>query len=119
MRQLATASTELDAECRARLQRAVAGRLLAHLRARLEFHGLGDLPRAPHVIVALHEGIADVLCLSQLPCALRFVAREEVFEWPWIGPALERMHHISIDPERAAGGRPDADQAHRGGAADG
>lgn len=104
MHRLAAADHELDAESRAHLQRSVAQRLLAHLRVRVEFHGLGDLPREPHVIVALHEGIADALCLISLPCALRFVAREEIFEWPAIGPALERMRHIAIDPERGAAG---------------
>jgi 1-acyl-sn-glycerol-3-phosphate acyltransferase len=105
MRRLATAGTQLGPESRARLQRAVADGLLTHLRVQIDFHGLGDLPRNPHVIVALHEGIADPLCLSRLPCALRFVARDEVFEWPWIGPALRRMRHIAIDPERPAVGR--------------
>lgn len=104
MRLLASADSSLDAASRAQLQRSVAERLLAHLRARIDFRGLENLPRTSHVVVALHEGIADVLCLARLPCALRFVAREEVFEWPWIGPALQRMQHIAIDPEQAAAG---------------
>ena len=102
MRRLASADSGLDAASRAQLQRSVAEQLLAHLRARIDFHGLENLPRTSHVVVALHEGIADVLCLARLPCALRFVAREEVFEWPWIGPALRRMQHIAIEPEQAA-----------------
>ena len=52
----------------------------------------------------LHEGIADVLCLLRLPLPLRFVARREIFGWPAIGPALEGLGHVSINPEHPLGG---------------
>ena len=33
---------------------------------------------------------------------MRFVARAEIFDWPRIGPAIRRMRHITVDPERGA-----------------
>lgn len=102
MRALSSASPALSPSERARLQRRHGRRLLRHLRVRLSVAGLEHLPQTPHVIVALHEGIADALLLSQLPLPMRFVAREEIFEWPWIGPALARMKHIAVNPERGA-----------------
>lgn len=102
MRRLAEAPAGLASADRERLQREIATRLLKHLRVRIEYHELSRLPTSPHIVVALHEGLADVLCLLTLPLPLRFVAREEIFEWPWIGPALSRMGHISIEPEHGA-----------------
>jgi 1-acyl-sn-glycerol-3-phosphate acyltransferase len=102
MRRLAEAPSDLPLEACAQLQRDVGARLLRHLRVQLEFHGLSNLPRHPHVVVALHEGLADVLALSQLPLTMRMVAREEILEWPWIGPALRRMGHLGIEPEHGA-----------------
>lgn len=98
---LARTPPHLGAAARSARQRAAARRILSHLRVRCHFEGLEHLPARPHLIVALHEGIADALCLSQLPIAARFVARQEVFEWPMIGPAMTRMGHISIEPELA------------------
>jgi len=102
MRALATAPPALSPGERARLQRRHGRRLLSHLRVRLTTEGLDNLPQRPHVIVALHEGVADPMILTQLPLAMRFVAREEIFGWPWIGPAIRHMRHIAVDPERGA-----------------
>lgn len=104
LRALAQAPAGLDAAARAALQRDLGRGLLDHLRVSLQIEGLGNLPGAPHLIVALHEGIADALCLTQLPLPMRFVAREEIFTWPYIGPALKRMQHLAIDPEHGAAG---------------
>ena len=102
MHALAAAPPDLPAPLRQQLQRDWAERLLRHLRARLEIRGHEHLPCAPHLIVALHEGMADVLCLMRLGLPMRIVARAEIFGWPLIGPAIERMKHISIDPEAGA-----------------
>ncbi|MGH6631780.1 MAG: lysophospholipid acyltransferase family protein, partial [Sphingopyxis sp.] len=102
MRALADAPAVLSAADRASLQRSVGARLVRHLRVEVQIEGVANLPRSPHVIVALHEGIADVLCLSLLELPCRIVAREEIFGWPWIGPALARMRHIAIEPEHGA-----------------
>jgi 1-acyl-sn-glycerol-3-phosphate acyltransferase len=68
----------------------------------VEYHYLTPLPTSPHVIVSLHEGLADALCLSQLGLPMRYVARAEIFAWPWIGPALRRMRHVGVEPEQGA-----------------
>jgi 1-acyl-sn-glycerol-3-phosphate acyltransferase len=86
----------------AEAQRTAAQRLLRHLQVDLQVTGLQHLPRTPALIVSLHEGLADALCLATLPLAMRFVARREVFEWPDIGAALAGCGHIAIEPE--AGG---------------
>jgi 1-acyl-sn-glycerol-3-phosphate acyltransferase len=83
----------------AAVQRAAARRLLDHLQVDLQVTGLDHLPGTPGLIVSLHEGLADALCLATLPLAMRFVARREVFEWAGIGPALSGCRHIAIEPE--------------------
>ena len=83
-------------------QRAVAERLLRHFDVDLQIQGLERLPGVPGLVIALHEGMADALCLCALPLPLRFVARREVFGWPGIGPAMQRCGHIAIDPEHGA-----------------
>ncbi|WP_309569671.1 lysophospholipid acyltransferase family protein, partial [Deinococcus sp.] len=75
-----------------------------HLGVQLDISGLEHIGGGPYVIVALHEGIADVLCLLQLPLPMRFVARREIFTWPGIGPAITRLEHVSINPEHPLGG---------------
>ena len=85
-----------------RAQREAAQRILAHLQVRLECSGSAYLPSTPGLVIALHEGLADALCLATLPLPLRFVARREVFDWARIGPALQRCGHIAIEPERGA-----------------
>ncbi|MGH6611934.1 MAG: lysophospholipid acyltransferase family protein, partial [Burkholderiaceae bacterium] len=102
LRQLAEAPERLSGAERAALQRALGSELLDHLRVQLDIDSAARLPSDPHIIIALHEGIADALCLMQLPLALRFVARQEIFEWPWIGPAIRRMRHIAVEPEQGA-----------------
>ena len=102
LRQLAEAPEDLDGEGRALMQRRLGRALLDHLRVTLDIEGTDNLPHEPHVIVSLHEGMADALCLTQLPLAMRIVARQEIFEWPWIGPAIDRMRHIAIEPEEGA-----------------
>lgn len=86
------------------VQKRLSTRLLRHLRVPLELQGRGHVQSGPYVVVALHEGMADVLALLQLPLALRFVARSEIFAWPGIGPAITRLGHVSIDPESGSGG---------------
>lgn len=86
----------------AQAQRSAAQRVLQHLRVRLEVSGEAHLPTTPGVVIALHEGLADALCLASLPLPLRFVARREVFEWAGIGAALRGCRHIGIEPESAS-----------------
>lgn len=86
------------------VQQRLSARLLGHLRVRLLVRGREHVGRGPYLVAALHEGIADVLALLHLPLPLRFVAREEIFTWPGVGPAITRLGHVSIDPESGSGG---------------
>lgn len=53
-----------------------------------------------YVIVALHEGFADVLVLLQLGLDVRFAGRSELWEWPVLGDYLAAADHLQTDPER-------------------
>jgi len=99
LRRLASLPPEESRQRVALAQRQAADRVLRHLRVRLEVTGEQHLPTAPGLVVALHEGLADALCLAALPIPLRFVARREVFEWAGIGAALSGCQHIAIEPE--------------------
>ena len=49
------------------------------------------------VLVALHEGFADALALLHLGLDLRFVARDELSEWPTLGRYLRESGHVLVD----------------------
>ena len=92
-----------DAGRRFRFQRAISSALLKHLLVQLDVRGLEHLGPGPFLIVALHEGIADVLCLLQLPCRCA--------SWPGgrssaglRGTLITRLGHVAIDPEAQMGG---------------
>jgi len=93
-----------DAQRRSWTQRAISSALLKHLQVQLDVQGLELLGPGPFLIVALHEGIIDVPCLLQLPLAMRFVARREIFRWPSLGALITRFGHVAIDPEAQMGG---------------
>lgn len=95
---------DLSVPQRFEVQQAFSRRLLKHLQVRLELRGLEHIGEGPYLIAALHEGIADVLCLLHLPLPMRFVARREIFTWPEVGPVITRLGHVSINPEHPLGG---------------
>ena len=101
-RELSSVSPELTPEARDTLQKRVSTRLLNHWRVKLEIKGLENIVSGPYLIASLHEGMADVLCLLQLPLGMRFVAREEIFNWQYVGGAITRLGHVAINPERGA-----------------
>ena len=57
----------------------------------------------PYLVTPLHEGFADVLLLGHLPLDLRFVVRDELFEWPWLGRGLRSTSQIRLSPEDGVG----------------
>jgi 1-acyl-sn-glycerol-3-phosphate acyltransferase len=83
-----------------RVQRWWARRVARTLGLRIDWDGLELIdPRERYVVVALHEGFADALALLQLPLPLRFVARDELAEWPWLGGYLRNTGQLVIRPE--------------------
>ena len=99
----------LSVQQRFRVQQRFSRRVLSHLEVKLELRGLENLgsvdgQAGPYLIASLHEGIADVLCLLQLPLPMRFVARREIFGWPQVGPVITRLGHLAINPEHPLGG---------------
>ncbi len=83
-----------------RAQRWWARGVTGALGLRIEWDGLDLIdPRESYLVAALHEGFADALALLQLPLRLRFVAREELVEWPLLGSYLRDTGQIVIQPE--------------------
>ena len=129
LRRAGRLGAELSAQERYHLQQQFSRRVLRHLRVRLDVRGLDNIGHiaghsvngqsGPYLIASLHEGIADVLCLLQLPLPMRFVARREIFTWPEVGPVITRLGHVAINPEHPLGGFRDlwraADQILSGG----
>ena len=85
------------------LERWWARGVSRHLAIQLDVSGLEHIdPTEPYIVTPLHEGFADVLALLQLPLDLRFVARDELFEWPYFGGLLRDTGQVKICPEQGA-----------------
>jgi 1-acyl-sn-glycerol-3-phosphate acyltransferase len=70
------------------------------LGVQIDRHGLEHIdPDETYVITPLHEGFADALALLQLPLPLRFVVRDELAEWRWIGSYLRDTGQVIVRPE--------------------
>ncbi len=74
--------------------RAVAGRMLRMLAAFISRSFLfwririeGELPAGggAHVVVSNHQSVLDVFLISNLPREMKWVAKRELFNIPWIG----------------------------------
>ena len=59
---------------------ATAARKLLDLKEDISGLDLVD-PDEQYLVTPLHEGFADVLLLGHLPLDLRFVVRDELFDW--------------------------------------
>jgi 1-acyl-sn-glycerol-3-phosphate acyltransferase len=76
-----------------------------HLQLELEIGGLEHIqPGTAYIVTPLHEGLADAIALLHLPLDLRFVARDELFEWPFFGGLLRDTEQVCISPERGPQG---------------
>lgn len=80
------------------------GRVAERLgRIRIDIEGMERVdPQDQYVVVALHEGFADALALLRLPLDLRFVARDELFDWPALGAVLSAGRHLCVDSAGSA-----------------
>jgi len=57
-------------------------------------------PEEQYVVTPLHEGFVDALLLTHLSLDLRFVVRDELFDWTWLGRALRATDQIMVKPEK-------------------
>ncbi len=84
-------------------QRALRGWCRAvswFLRIEFEIEGRHHVDTGRSYVVApLHEGFGDVLALARLGLDLRFVALQELADWPILGTYLERSDHVLIRPD--------------------
>lgn len=83
-----------------RVQRWWARSVSQRLNVQIDWHDLDQIaPREAYVVMPLHEGLADVLAVLQLPLRLRFVVRDEFVDWPLLGGYLRDSRQITIRPE--------------------
>jgi 1-acyl-sn-glycerol-3-phosphate acyltransferase len=86
-----------------KVERWWARGLCRHLKLQLEITGLDHInPGQTYIITPLHEGFADVVALLHLPLNLRFVARDELFDWQVLGAYLRDTGQICVSPEHGA-----------------
>lgn len=97
------------------LIRGWASAAIRALGLRVEVSGLQKVdPSEAYVVAPLHEGFADAVALSRLPLGLRYVARDELFEWPQLGRFLRCTDQIHVQPEaRVSGLRSLLDECRR------
>lgn len=70
----------------------------ALLRLRLDITGVANIePGGRYIVIALHEGFADAVALLRLPLPLRFLVRDELFEWTALGRYLRATGQIRVD----------------------
>jgi 1-acyl-sn-glycerol-3-phosphate acyltransferase len=87
------------------LMRLWAEAVRRFLAIELDSEGLDTIDSDRQYVVApLHEGFADPLLLAILPLNLRYLVREELFEWRFLGRALRSSRQIAVRPENRVAG---------------
>jgi 1-acyl-sn-glycerol-3-phosphate acyltransferase len=97
-RRLRRAGTAGDPSRLHGLERRWAGQVSEFLGIDWDVAGLEHVVSDRRVIVLpLHEGFADGLAVLRLGLDARFVARDELFEWPTLGRYLKATDQVLID----------------------
>ncbi len=80
-----------------RLERMWATVMIGALGIHVTTSGLDriDLDQE-YVIVPLHEGLVDPLVITRIPLRLSFAARDELFDWRFLGSYLSASEQTSI-----------------------
>ena len=94
--------------------------ILCVTRARVSIQGIERLDKSrAYIFVANHLSMFDIwVFLAYLPFQFRFVAKESLFRWPFLGWHLRRSGNISIDrhsPRRAVKSMKSAQEKIRSG----
>lgn len=87
------------------LERLWTGAAARLLRIRLDIEGVEHIePGRRYVVVSLHEGLADAIALIHLGLPLRFLVRDELFEWPALGRYLHATDQLIVaeNPTRSS-----------------
>ena len=88
-----------------RLERAWGHQATAVAQIRVESIGVDLIdPGRSYVVAPLHEGFADALALLRLPLDLVFAARDELFEWRYLGGYLRAAGHVVVPTHDGASG---------------
>lgn len=75
------------------------------LRVDVDLRGSEHIePGQQYVVLPLHEGFLDAVIVLHLGLAVRFVARDELFDWPALGRYLRATHQIIAPTEPDTGG---------------
>lgn len=85
------------------IERAAARRAWGAFNADVRVSGLHHAREGPFVVLPLHESLVDPLLLARLPLLLRYVARDELFGWPYVGRLLRGGRHLSVPLHLDAG----------------
>lgn len=76
------------------------GRTITRFTPMWRFSVEGELPAdiasRPYVVVANHESVTDPLLLSWLPCDMRWIAKQEIFDMPLVGWAMRLSGDIPL-----------------------
>lgn len=68
------------------------------LRLRLDIEGENNIDSSQrYVLLSLHEGLADAIALIHLGLPLKFLVRDELFEWPALSRYLSATGQIRVD----------------------
>ncbi len=91
--------------------RAVAGRFL-RLHAvlisrcfpfwRFRFEGRWPPGKQAYVVVSNHQSFLDIFLISNVPREMKWVAKKELFQIPWVGLAFKLSGDIALDRGEAA-----------------
>lgn len=84
----------------------------AGIKVRME--GLDRIPSPPYIFMCNHQSALDIYALlSSLPLSFRWIAKHSLFRIPFLGWAMARAGHISIDRGNAREALKAIDEAAR------
>lgn len=100
-----SAARRRDRRALHRLERWWARRAASTLRMDVDTAGIHHIdPGEQYIVAPLHEGLADPVALLHLPLDLVFPARDELFDWKFVGRYLRASNQVRIPTGHGAAG---------------
>lgn len=88
-----------------RLERWWARSAASALRIDVDTAGIDHIdPLEQYIVAPLHEGLADPIALLHLPLDLVFPARDELFDWRFVGRYLRASGQVSLPTRNGSAG---------------